>query len=167
VLAVIGDDAPNALSGSGAGARAALERLSTELGLADNLRLLGPCDDETLSQAYSASDVHVFPVRETRGDVEGFGMVAIEAAAHGLPTVAFATGGIPDSVRHGLNGFLIRPGDYAGFAERVCELLAAGREAPIRASAREMAKDYTWDIFAARLRESLLPILGKKRIDTA
>ncbi|MGH8548743.1 MAG: glycosyltransferase family 4 protein [Methylococcales bacterium] len=162
VLVVIGDDAPDALTGSGTGGRAALESLSAELGLADNLRLHDPCDDDTLSQAYCAADVHVFPVRETPGDIEGFGMVAIEAAAHGLPTVAFAVGGVPDAVRHGCSGFLVQPGDYAGFAERVCEILAAGREAPMRASAREMAKTFTWELFATRLRESLRAIQTEK-----
>ncbi|MCI0732549.1 MAG: glycosyltransferase family 4 protein [Methylococcaceae bacterium] len=157
LLVVIGDEAPDALTGSGGG-RAALETLAAELALSDNLLLLGPCDDETLDQAYCAADVHVFPVREVPGDVEGFGMVAIEAAAHGLPTVAFATGGIPDAVSAGRSGYLIPPGDYADFAEKVCEILAAGREAPMRSSARESAKGFTWEIFATRLRESLSSI---------
>jgi phosphatidylinositol alpha-1,6-mannosyltransferase len=82
-------------------------------------------------------------------------MVAIEAAAHGLPTVAFAVGGVPDAVSPGRSGHLVHPGDYAGFAQRTCELLAAGRDTTLRASAREFAATFTWDIFAMRLRESL------------
>ncbi len=161
VLVVIGDEAPDALTGASSGRRAGLQRLAAELGLTDNLLLLGPCADETLSRAYFAADVHVFPVREAPGDVEGFGMVAIEAAAHELPTVAFAVGGVPDAVRSGRSGFLIEPGDYAGFAERVCEVLGAGREAPLRNSARETAEAFTWEHFARRLRESLLSIHAK------
>jgi phosphatidylinositol alpha-1,6-mannosyltransferase len=155
VLVVIGDEAPDALTGAGTGGRAALQALADELGLGANLRLLGPCNDDTLSQAYFAADVHVFPVRDMPGDVEGFGMVAIEAAAHGLPTVAFAVGGVPDAVSPGRSGHLVQPGDYASFAQRTCELLAAGRDTPLRASAREFAATFTWDIFAMRLRESL------------
>lgn len=155
VLVVIGDDAPDALTGAGTGGRAALQALVAELGLSANLRLLGPCDDETLTQAYFAADVHVFPVRDMPGDVEGFGMVAIEAAAHGLPTVAFAVGGVPDAVSPGRSGHLVQPGDYASFAQSTSQLLATSRDAPLRASAREFAATFTWDIFAKRLRESL------------
>ena len=54
---------------------------------------LARVDDQRLSDAYFAADVMVFPVLDLPGDVEGFGMVAVEAAAHGLPTVAFAVGG--------------------------------------------------------------------------
>lgn len=159
MLVVIGDEAPDALAGSGHGGGAVLHALATELGLADNLRVLGPCDDNALSQAYYGADVHVFPVREVPGDVEGFGMVAIEAAAHGLPTVAFAVGGVPDAVSPGLSGYLVPPGDYILFAERVCALLAAGRAAPIRSSARETAAAYRWEYFGERLHKVLTGIL--------
>lgn len=155
VLVVIGDEAPDALTGAGTGGRAALQALAAELGLSANLRLLGPCNDDTLSQAYFAADVHVFPVRDMPGDVEGFGMVAIEAAAHGLPTVAFAVGGVPDAVSPGHSGHLVQPGDYAGFAQRTCELLAAGRDTPLRASAREFAANFRWQRFGERLRTTL------------
>src|SRR3546814_12930756 len=81
---------------------------------------------------YKAASAHIFPVREIPGDPEGFGMVAVEAAAHGVPTIAFATGGIVDAVAEGESGRLIRPGDYGAFAgvvkigrascrERVCQ----------------------------------------------
>ena len=156
VLVVIGDDAPDALTGAGTGGRAALQALAAELGLSANLRLLGPCDDETLTQAYFAADVHVFPVRDMPGDVEGFGMVAIEAAAHGLPTVAFAVGGVPDAVSPGRSGHLVQPGDYAGFAQRTSHLLAVGRDAPLRASAREFAQAFRWQCFGERLRAALV-----------
>lgn len=163
VLVVIGDEAPDALTGAGTGGRAALQALAGELGLSANLRLLGPCNDDTLSQAYFAADVHVFPVCDMPGDVEGFGMVAIEAAAHGLPTVAFAVGGVLDAVSPGRSGHLIQPGEYASFAQRVSQLLAAGRAAPMRASAREFAATFAWDIFAMRLRESLKARSHKER----
>ena len=155
LLLVIGDDAPDALAGATTGGRAALEALAASLGLAEHVRLLGPCDDDTLRQAYFAADVHVFPVRDLPGDVEGFGMVAIEAAAHGLPTVAFAVGGVPDAVNPGQSGCLVPAGQYGEFAAAVCRLLAAGREAPLRNQARQFASNFTWDDFALRLRQAL------------
>lgn len=158
VLVVIGDEAPDALNGSarGMGQRALAE--AAALGLQNHVRLLGSCDDAELEEAYSAADVHVFPVRATAGDIEGFGMVAMEAAAHGLPTVAFGVGGVPDAVRSGCNGYLVQPGDYKGFADRVGDLLELGRDAPMRSSARQFAEGFRWERFGHRLRAALSEI---------
>ncbi len=155
VLVVIGDEAPDALSGSGQGSGASLRKLAAELGIGDALLMTGPCDDATLAQAYFAADVHVFPVREVPGDVEGFGMVAIEAAAHGLPTVAFAVGGVPDAVRTGHSGYLVEPGNYQEFAGRVCEILGSKGKTEWAQTARNFAEGFTWDIFAIRLSAAL------------
>lgn len=154
-LVVIGDEAPDALNGRGAGAIQRLLEAAAEQGLEDHLRVLGTCDDPTLSEAYFASDVHVFPVRQVAGDIEGFGMVAMEAAAHGLPTVAFALGGVPDAVHPGRSGYLVNPGDYERFADSVCELLSLDRHADIRRSARELAEEFRWERFGERLRSVL------------
>ena len=69
-------------------------------------------NDDTLSSFYNLADLHIFPVQHIPDDPEGFGMVAIEAAAHGTPTIAFATGGIVDAVQDGKTGFLIDNQDY-------------------------------------------------------
>lgn len=160
-LVVIGDEAPDALGGRGEGAKQRIVAAAAEHGLQACIHFLGPCDDATLTQAYFAADAHVFPVRDIPGDVEGFGMVAIEAAAHGLPTVAFAVGGVPDAVSHGRSGYLAPPGDYALFADRVCELLNAGRNAPMRQTAKEVAQAFRWERFGERLLPELDPLLGR------
>ena len=165
-LVVIGDEAPDALRRDGAGAGDALDAQLGKLNLRDYVSRLGPCDEATLEAAYAAADVHVFPVRHVPGDVEGFGMVAIEAAAHGLPTVAFSVGGVPDAVSDGQSGYLVAPGDYAGFAARVGEVLVAGRDAPLRLSARRFARSFAWEQFGQRLRDAIkriaqrLPLLA-------
>lgn len=151
LLVVIGDEASDALIGGASGGRATLSAMAADLGLTDNLLLLGPCDDAELSRAYFAADVHVFPVREVPGDVEGFGMVAIEAAAHGLPTVAFAVGGVPDAVAQKRSGWLIAPGNYAAFADRVNDLLASGRQNPSRVQARGFAAAFEWRHFGDKV----------------
>lgn len=156
VLVVIGDEAPDALSGAGIGSHSALKTLAAEMELGNSVLVLGPCDDDTLQQAYFAADVHVFPVREVPGDVEGFGMVAIEAAAHGLPTVAFAVGGVPDAIESGRSGYLVQPGDYKSFSERVCELLGSRGTSTWKETARKSAENFSWEDFGRRLRESLL-----------
>lgn len=121
----------------------------------DTVRLLGGVDDAMLSQLYAAADVFVFPVLERAGDVEGFGMAALEAAAHGLPTVAFAVGGVPDAVANGRSGRLIAPKDYAGFADACADLLS-GKAKQLRATARQHAADFSWPRQVVRLRDALV-----------
>jgi len=105
-----------------------------------------------LHDAYFGADLHVFPVRDLPGDTEGFGMVAIEAAAHGLSTVAYATGGVIDAVWEGQSGRLIPPGDAAGFAQAVLATLAA----PLAPEgSRTFAQGFAWDEFGRRITESL------------
>ncbi|RKG38058.1 glycosyltransferase family 4 protein [Acinetobacter rongchengensis] len=80
-------------------------------------------DDQILSSFYYLTDIHIFPVKYIPDDPEGFGMVAIEAAAHGTPTIAFATGGIIDAVEHQQTGFLVEKENYNEFSEKVVKLL--------------------------------------------
>lgn len=94
VLVVIGEAPTNSL-GAGIQTVESIQARAAKSGVAEHVKFLGVITDKTLlATAYEAADVHVFPVRHIPGDPEGFGMVAIEAAAHGLPTVAFATGGL-------------------------------------------------------------------------
>ena len=77
-------------------------------------------------------------------------MVAIEAAAHGLPTVAFATGGIVDAVAEGQSGRLIAPGDYLSLAQAALQMLADGPGAwQTRTSA--FAAQFAWPVLGQKL----------------
>ncbi len=151
-LVVIGEVANQALAARSQSTQSILAEAERH-GLADRIHFIGAIADRAaLSQAYAAAAVHVFPVREIAGDPEGFGMVAIEAAAHGLPTVAYATGGVVDAVSEGVSGYLVRPHDAARFAEAVCQLLSA----PLPpAPSQQFARQFEWTAFGARLREML------------
>lgn len=127
-------------------------------GVGHCLKFIGTISDYIeLGAVYAACDAHVFPVREISGDPEGFGMVAVEAAAHGLPTVAFATGGVVDAVAEGRSGHLVPPHDYAAFAQRVIELLAQQNPDEIQQSSRAFARGFAWDRFAENAVRLLLP----------
>jgi glycosyltransferase involved in cell wall biosynthesis len=83
-----------------------------------HLRLGRVRDERILSLAYSAADIFVMPsLRET------FGVTAIEAMAAGTPVVAFATGGIRETVREGITGRLVPTGDARALGQRIEELL--------------------------------------------
>lgn len=154
-LLVIGDEAPDALSGSGTSDGRQLVRLIEKMGISQNFVHLGVCDDATLSSAYNAADVHIFPVVDIPGDVEGFGMVALEAAAHGLPTVAFRVGGVSDAVASGISGYLIEPGDYHSMEKKVLDILDRGPNSISPIDCRQFAAEHTWSAFHVELRRSL------------
>lgn len=146
-LVIIGDEPGDALHGK-AQTRASIERAATIAGVQDALLFLGSVSEDALDDAYWGADVHVFPVRDIAGDPEGFGMVAIEAAAHGLPTVAYAVGGVIDAVRDGESGRLIRPGAADHFADAVVQQLMSPIS-PERILA--FAEQFFWPKFGQRI----------------
>ena len=87
------------------------------------VRLLGSLSDDDVIEMYQISDVVVLPALDMEGDVEGFGIVALEAAAAGKPIVATRVGGIPDAVEDGKSGILVEPGDYTALSQAITSLL--------------------------------------------
>lgn len=162
VLMVIGGDANNAVSRAAESQYARISNCAIESGVSSAVMMLPSCDDEALTSAYRAADVHVFPVLDLPGDVEGFGMVAIEAAAHGLPSIGFRVGGVPDAIVDGISGSLIDPGDYHEFARKVDFWLARSREPLVRARCFEAATAFEWSHFKACLRSLLEGLRGKE-----
>jgi len=154
VLAVIGDAPTDSLL-AGVQSRDSIQAVADAAGVGRHLRFLGVITDpQALACAYESASLHVFPVRELPGDPEGFGMVAIEAAAHGLPTVAFGTGGIVDAVAQGRSGTLVPPGDYVGLRDAALAALGDGEDA-WRTRAQDFAWNFAWPRFGVCLRTSL------------
>ena len=107
---------------SGADGEAELARvraLVADLGLEGRVAFVDPQPHHLLSTWYRAADVVVVPSRS-----ESFGLVALEAAACGVPVVAADVGGLPTLVRHDGTGFLVEGRDPAESAARIDELLA-------------------------------------------
>lgn len=152
-LVVIGDTPAESLQAD-VQTRQSIQATADAAGVGSHLRFLGPVDDSALACAYESAVVHVFPVRSLPGDPEGFGMVAIEAAAHGLPTVAFASGGVVDAVSEGQSGHLLPEGNYAAFAGSVLKVLAEGDDA-WKARAVAFAADFAWPAFGRRMAAAL------------
>jgi phosphatidylinositol alpha-1,6-mannosyltransferase len=124
-----------------------IEKAAQAAGVGHCLLMLGRRFGDELLDAYAAADLHVFPVRQISGDPEGFGMVAIEAAAQGVATVAYATGGVVDAIEHGVSGILVPVGDAQAFAAAVERLLQSPLDV---AGMREFARGFAWDQFGRR-----------------
>ncbi|MGH8121319.1 MAG: glycosyltransferase family 4 protein [Rudaea sp.] len=163
-LMVLGDETPDLLHGSSAGLGECIRQRAAALGTEHNLRFIGPQDDATLASAYRASDVHVFPVREIACDVEGFGMVAVEAAAQGLPTVAFAVGGVPDAIADGVSGYVVAAGDYANMASRIVELLNQRNISTLGGAARAFAERFRRENFGTQIRRRICSSVGDAQL---
>lgn len=151
VLAIVGDAPTQALYAQPQSPRSILEA-ARSAGVGDRVRLLGTQFGQELADAFFGADVHVFPVRDIPGDPEGFGMVAVEAAAHGLPTVAYATGGVVDAVAEGISGRLVPPGDAAAFAAAVLRALDTP---PGAERCRAFAQGFAWGAFGRGIEREL------------
>jgi phosphatidyl-myo-inositol dimannoside synthase len=153
LLLVVGDTPVDALHAE-VQSPESIRAIAVQAGVADNVRFLGRVTDQELEVLYRVADIHVFPVREIKGDPEGFGMVAVEAAAHGLPTIAFATGGVVDAVADGMSGYLAQSGDYAMLAGGILRVLAS--RGSMHSTCIAFAQGFAWSKFGARIATCLL-----------
>ena len=116
-------------------------------GVAHRVRLLGRLTHKELEGMYRAADLFVMPNVPVPGDMEGFGVVMLEAGLCGLPTVGANIEGIADVVEDGRNGRLVRSGDAAAF----CEAILAYRRAPdMLEAARSGAASHVLERFGWR-----------------
>ncbi|GGL20448.1 glycosyltransferase family 4 protein [Mangrovihabitans endophyticus] len=135
--------------------RARLARLARGCGVADDVVFTGSVPWESLPSMYAAGDVYAMPCRTRAAgfDVEGLGIVYLEASASGLPVVAGDSGGAPDAVLEGETGYVAGGRDVPAVASRVAELLSdPDRAAAIGAAGRAwVEREWRWEKQAARL----------------
>ncbi|GAA1413387.1 glycosyltransferase family 4 protein [Catellatospora coxensis] len=139
--------------------RPTVQRLARELDVADHVVLTGSVPWADLPAHYAAGDVFAMPCRtRNRGlDVEGLGIVYLEASAVGLPVIAGDSGGAPDAVREGETGFVVPGRDVETLAARLVELLSdEALRAKMGAAGRAwVEQEWGWDLQARRLRDLL------------
>ena len=146
--------------------RQMLEVLARDCGVADHVVFAGAVPDDLLPDLYSICDLFVMPSRERRqeADVEGFGIVYLEANACGKPVIGGRAGGVPDAVQHGETGLLVDPVDSAAIAEAICSLLSdpeKARRMGLRGRERVL-REFDWNVIGTRLRGILEQILREK-----
>ena len=129
-------------------------------GLADRVDFVEPQAHHILSSYYRAADVVIVPSRS-----ESFGLVALEAAACGVPVVASGVGGLITIVDDGVTGHLVADRSPDVFAQHIDRILANPIEAAVMgARAAEKARRYTWNFAAARLRRVYADVTSRDRV---
>ena len=139
----------------------ALRRAVARAGLSGSVVLTGPVDPEQLPAHYAAGDVFAMPCRTRRAglDVEGRGMVFLEAAACGRPVVAGTSGGAPEAVLDGRTGHVVDPRSPRAVADGITGLLdhPAAARAMGAAGRRWVEQQWSWSTIAATFDDLLQP----------
>ncbi|MET4638113.1 glycosyltransferase [Mycetocola sp. 2940] len=118
-------------------------------GLADGIRFLGPQSREDLATLLRGARMLLVPSHS-----ETYGLVALEAAASGIPVVATASGGLVEAVEHGVTGLLVDSRNPAAWTDAVRRLLEDDAlSARLGAAGRAHATTQTWDRAAAATAE--------------
>jgi phosphatidylinositol alpha-1,6-mannosyltransferase len=121
-----------------------------ETALQSRVRLLGRLEEDELIDLYRSSDLFIMPNIPVPGDMEGFGIVMLEAGLTGLPTVAARLEGIREVITPGENGYFVESGDAAGYVDRISSL-DSDREALAALSdrtVRHVRSTFGWDAVA-------------------
>src|SRR5258708_31977770 len=132
-----------------------LRKLARRLGVADSVIFAGSVPWDDLPAYYDAGTVFAMPCRTRRAglDVEGLGIVYLEASATGLPVIGGGSGGAPGALLPGETGYVVAGGDVAGLSERLIQLLS---DPPGAATMGEKGvawvdREWRWDIGTGRL----------------
>ncbi|MBW0017386.1 MAG: GDP-mannose-dependent alpha-(1-6)-phosphatidylinositol monomannoside mannosyltransferase [Mycobacterium sp.] len=137
----------------------ALHKLAGECGVAGDVTFTGGVPGDELPAHHALADVFAMPCR-TRGagmDLEGLGIVFLEASATGVPVIAGRSGGAPETVQHNKTGLVVDGRSVDQIADAVTQLLSdRDRAAAMGAAGREwVTSQWRWDTLTARLGDLL------------
>jgi phosphatidylinositol alpha-1,6-mannosyltransferase len=121
-----------------------LTKLSKELNLQPFVRFIGQISDEEKPLYYALSDIFVMPSYQKGADVEGFGLVFLEAALFAKPGIGGKSGGIPEAILDGETGILVEPQNAKTLARIIIQLL---RDKNLQTRLGEKAKERVLDQF--------------------
>ena len=150
--------------------RGQLEALARALGVKDRVIFAGSKPNEELPDIYALCDVFVMASREQleECDVEGFGLVFLEANACGKPVIGGRSGGIPEAIVDGVTGFLVNPHDPEEIA-KVLEQLLTDSDFAIRLGHQgrlRVFREFQWARVGDRVQGILDSIVRKESTQT-
>lgn len=126
-----------------------IERLIAENYLTERVRISLNLSQAELQTAYQTASIFVFP---TKSNTEGFGLVALEAMASGLPVIASNIAAIPEIVKDGVTGLLFAPDDPQACAEALRRLVDDMdlRQQLVQNARMELGTKYNWTVVAEK-----------------
>jgi phosphatidylinositol alpha-1,6-mannosyltransferase len=150
--------------------RAPLEKIARTLGVSESVCFAGRPGPQALRNLYRRCDVMVMPsrLRQEQHDVEGFGIVFLEANACGKPVIGGRSGGMADAIVHGETGFAVDSAD-AGDLTRHLQLLLADRQLAARLGAngrRRVVAELSWTAVARRVADITDDLVANRRAST-
>jgi len=122
-----------------------IKALVKSLALQKQVQFLGKKSGRDLAKVYLSANAFVLPSYS-----EGHPITLFEAWAAKLPVIASRVGDIPEYVKHGVNGFLVKPGDIAGLAQTLEQVIKTNNDHLGRAGFKTIAR-YTWDASAQKV----------------
>jgi phosphatidylinositol alpha-1,6-mannosyltransferase len=132
-----------------------LQQLSKDQGVQDNVVFVGSIPDDERAAYYAACDIFVMPNRQIGADIEGFGMVFLEAGAAGKPVVGGKSGGTGDAIQEGMTGLRVDGEDIDAIAAAVIDLLADSKKACAmgQRGRQWVEKMFAWETIVDRTRQ--------------
>ncbi len=111
-----------------------------------NLICITDADDNEIQAWYELCDIFIMPSRNVDGDFEGFGIVYLEANAHGKPVIAGDSGGVRDAVQNGVNGLLVNPESVEEIKNAIVKLCKDEElRVKLGEQGREWVKKFSWE----------------------
>jgi phosphatidylinositol alpha-1,6-mannosyltransferase len=141
--------------------RGELEALASELGISDRVRFLGGVSEEEKLRILDQTDLFVMCSKASATDSEGFGIVYIEAAARGVPSLASRNGGAIDAIVENVSGFFIERGEPEEIAQGL-RLFCANRKNFSSNEIVRRAKSFEWSTVC----DHVLSLLNQERLNT-
>lgn len=135
-----------------------LKNLAAEDKLDQHVRFLGAISRKDLALCYSLADVFIMPSRQLKnGDVEGFGIVYLEANIYGKPAIGGRSGGVPEAIDDGKTGILVDPENAEEIAQAAIRLLTDSAYAQALGSrgAQRVREEFNWKKQAGKIIEAI------------
>ena len=141
--------------------RQELEKIAASLGVSEYVLFLGRIDEYEKERWYYRHDIFIMPSRRLAdGDVEGFGIVFLEAGAWGKPVIGGMSGGVPDAIEDGKSGFLVNPESIEDIAYSMRILLASPEKRVTMGiyGRKRVEKHFSWEHQAERFVNLIQPV---------
>ncbi|MFT5813101.1 MAG: phosphatidylinositol alpha-1,6-mannosyltransferase [Psychroserpens sp.] len=129
-----------------------IESLVAELKLTDNVMFMSELSDEKMIQCYQQSDIFVLPNRDIGRNIEGFGIVMLEAQACGIPVLGGNSGGTPETLIEGETGYIIDCNTPDNISQKIQHMFATPNDLQkMGRNARQHAENFDWLILSQKL----------------